>query len=299
MHENCYTYKTINLGGLYEIFIENCIFKLVGTLLISPSIVHASTVTPNAIQNINLGDGLEVTIEDSSEKRIAIYYENDIKKQKAILYKKSGEIYYYDLNPQNTLSSNYSTNNNISPQSYTKKYNIEDFNQSISVNDMKIMDNAITAQISSLSSAYLKSKIYTDGGETYKRYLYGYTGEEQYQQNSWHFAAGIKLTVVLAVVGFIPGIGALIISTVGAAGGIILSALTVNEWIKDFYWVYIFDQTSPEKWNFTCKNHFTYQKQRRVEINGDTGYWETYFTESDFVIESTREDILSRPILFQ
>lgn len=263
-------------------------FVLVGILFTSPTIASAANLN-DEIQFINLGEGLEVSIKDNSVNRVVEYYENNIKKQKAILDKKSGDIFYYDLSEINTFSQHFS-NKNESSTLYTTSYNISDFKQNIDVNQLNIVQDR--------STAYLKSLTFTDGGDTYRRYLYGYKASTQYEETSWHFEAGIALAVILAAVGFLPGVNALIINAVGIAGGAILSALTVTEWIKDSYWVYIFNQETPTHINFTCSNHFTYEKQRRVEVNGDVGYWETFYTMPAWEIEYIRGDILQNPGLY-
>ena len=258
--------------------------------------VTVFAANPNEVQRINLGNGMEVSIVDSSDERIVVYYENDIQKQKAILYKESGEIYYYDLSLQNDLSRFFSDSDNISSKSYAEKYNIADFIVDMGVNDASVMDKDIVAKISRTSYTLLKSKLTAEpSGERFYRYLYGYKDEKQYEQNSWHFKAGIAFSVVVTAIGYIPGIPG---KVAGVVGGALISAVTVQEWIKERFWVYKFNQTSPTVIEFVCRNQFTYEKQKRVEINGDTGYWETFYTEGASSIEYTRNNILEYPGLY-
>lgn len=267
------------------------------TLLISPTTVSAYSPVQKDIHSIELGNNSEVRIEDNSEKRIAEYYENDIKKQIAILNKDTGDIYYYDLSRQNVSLRNYSDNDILSTKSYTSKYNIQDFIQNDSVNYMSSLGIDSISTRSSTSFTFLKSKVVQISGQAYSRYLYGYTDSKQYKQNSWHFQAGVAVSVVMAAVGFLPGVGP-VVGVIGSAAGILLSALTVQEWIKELYWVYQFKQVSPSTLEFICSSQFTYQKLRRVEVNGDNGYWETIETEPDWSIEYTRDDILTNPGLY-
>ena len=101
----------------------------------------------------------------------------------------------------------------------------------------------------------------------------------------------------MAVMGFMTTIDPRI-AALASAAGILLSALTTKEWIKELFWVYKFKQTSPTAIEFVCSRQFTYEKQRRVEVNGDEGYWETIDKESDISIELTRDDILTTPGLY-
>lgn len=101
----------------------------------------------------------------------------------------------------------------------------------------------------------------------------------------------------MTVIGFMKVIDPRI-SALASAAGILLSALTTQEWIKELFWVYKFKQTSPTDIEFVCSLQFTYEKQRRVEVNGDEGYWETFDKESDISIEITRDNILTSPGLY-
>lgn len=44
-----------------------------------------------------------------------------------------------------------------------------------------------------------------------------------------------------------------------------------------------------------CSQQFIYEKQRKVEINGDEEYWETIEKKEDWEIDLTRDDILTNP----
>lgn len=86
-----------------------------------------------------------------------------------------------------------------------------------------------------------------------------------------------------------------VLSAIADAAGITISAFTAQEWVKELFWVYKLKQTSPTEMEFICSGEFMYEKQHKVEINGDIGYWETLETKSDREIERIRDDILTNP----
>lgn len=217
-----------------------------------------------------------------------------MKKQIAILDKSTGDIYYYDLSQQSISVNGYSAGTSVLPESYTAKYNIQDFVQTRTVSVAITPEEKSALTASSENFQFLKSKSFADSGVTYMRYLYGYTDNKQYRQNSWHFPASTAASIISAACGFLPGVGTALSLIINAAG-ITVSAFTVQEWIKEFYWVYKFKQTSPTAIEVVCDQQFTYMKQRKVEINGDEGYWETIEEQADWEIEAIREDILKSP----
>lgn len=248
----------------------------------------------NAVYGYELNNGSEIRIEENEEKRIAEYYVDDVKKQIAILDKSTGVIYYYDLNRQNVSLNAFSVDTNVLPDSYTEKYNIQDYVQTRTVSAAITPDEKSALTVSSDNFKFLKSKSYTDCGVTYMRYLYGYTDNKQYRQNSWHFPASTAASIISAACGFLPGVGTALSLIINAAG-ITVSAFAVQEWIKEFFWVYKFKQTTPTAIESVCGQEFTYKKQRKVEINGDEGYWETIEEQADWEIEAIQEDILQSP----
>ena len=66
--------------------------------------------------------------------------------------------------------------------------------------------------------------------------MYGYQDQRDDKRNTWYFEAGVELTLVSTVTGMlgIPIPAALI----GISGGvsILLSALTIQEWVMEYYW---------------------------------------------------------------
>ena len=66
--------------------------------------------------------------------------------------------------------------------------------------------------------------------------MFGYQSQRDDKRNTWHFEAGVELTLVSTVTGMlgIPIPAALI----GISGGvsILLSALTIQEWVMEYYW---------------------------------------------------------------
>lgn len=276
-------------------------FAVAVTLLISPTTVNAAALTQDfaPIQSethtMELGNDSRISMQENDEKRIVVFYQNSVLKQVAILQKETGDIYYYDMSQCNAVMDSYSVNENSESRLYTAKYNVQDFVQDSDAEEISNIERS--SLYSDSDFRYLKSKIYEDMGQTYKRYLYGYTDSKQYEQNSWHFEAGTALTVVMAVIGFMTEVDPRI-AAIASAAGYLLSKLTTTEWIKEMFWVYKFRQTSPTTIEFVCSLQFTYEKQRRVEVNGDEGYWETFEKKSDISIELTRDDILTTPGLY-
>lgn len=240
--------------------------------------------------SFNLGNGAEIRIEEDSNKRIAGYYTNNTKKQISIFDKVTGDIYYYDLNQQPAASSIRPTDENVAPEPYVQKYNIQDF----LLTETGHESNSQAAANDDDGFDLIKSKEVSVYGEIFQRELYGYTDSKQYRQNSWHFPANTAVSVIAAACGFLPQVG-VALSIVATAAGLVLSAFTVQEWVKELFWVYKFKQTSPTKMEFVCSGEFMYEKQHKVEINGDIGYWETLETKSDKEIERVRDDILTNP----
>ncbi len=246
------------------------------------------------VYSFDLGNGAKIRVKEDGNKRIAEYYANNINKQTAILNKSTGDIYYYDLSLQATPLSIQSVDENLFSESNVQIYNINDFLLNHAVNDCNSLSANQAAANNDDNFHFLKSKEVTIPGETYQRELYGYTDSKQYRQNSWHFPANTAVSVIAAACGFLPQVG-IALSLVATAAGLVLSAFTVQEWVKELFWVYKFMQTSPTKMEFVCSGEFMYEKQHKVEINGDIGYWETLETKSDREIERIRDDILTYP----
>lgn len=274
--------------------------KIVGlivgfTLLLNPLLTNVSSANSNSL-SFELSNGVvsDIKVDEDNSKRTVEYFENGVKLQIAEFNKETEEIYFYDLKEQS--NNNLSINNSLE---YTAKYRLDDFRL---VNEMNISNDENNISLTSItpSSSYslVKSLFYKEGKDQYSRYLYGAKFEKQYKQNSWHFKAGIAYSIVIAAVGLIPGINALLVAAVSVSGGIILSALTVSEWIKDSYWKYKFLQTSPNNIEFISPYEFVYKREKRAEVNAEIGYWETFETEPDYRIETTRMLILESPGLY-
>ncbi len=73
-------------------------------------------------QKIELNDNSYMLMDENEEKRLVLLYENESLLQIAILYKETGDIYYYDMSQQAVSSLEDATMEN-----YTEKYNIRDF----------------------------------------------------------------------------------------------------------------------------------------------------------------------------
>lgn len=278
--------------------------KIVGlivgfTLLLNPLLTNVSSANSNSL-SFELSNGVvsDIKVEEDNSKRTVEYFENGVKLQIAEFYKETEEIYFYDLKEQsnNIHSDNLSINNTLE---YTAKYRLDDFR---SVKEMNISNNENNISLGSInptaSYSLVKSLFYKDGNKQFSRYLYGAQFEKQYERNSWHFAGGIAFSVVIAIVGLLPGVNALILAAVGVSGGVILSALTVSEWIKDSYWKYEFLQTSPDYMSFVSPQEFVYKRENRVQVNGDIGYWETFETQPASQTDFIRTNILQYPGLY-
>lgn len=93
---------------------------------------------------------------------------------------------------------------------------------------------------------------------------------------------------------------AIITGAVSVVGGTILSYLSVTTWVKDSFWVYKFKRVSPDPIEFVCPSYdsFIYKRERKIEVNGDVGYWEVFEEKTSFEIDCVRDDILTNPGLY-
>ncbi len=278
--------------------------------------VENNLETQSETSKIELDNDSVVTIEETDEERIVYYYENDVAKQKAVLDKTTGDIYYYDFEEQNTSSSRgRSSRAKKTTESYTAKYNVQDFLQSNTENaengisiasstenqrntsDMNF-EQADPSLGGSSYSPYLKAKVYEEGGVIYQRYLYGYTDVKEYKQDFFNFDKGTPLTVIATVAGYVFDFPIIVDIAIDAASQCLLSPLVVQEWVKEYYWIYEFKQISPSSLEFVCNEEFTYKKERKVELNSEDSDWKVIEEVPDAVIEVTRDEILTSPGLY-
>ena len=270
-------------------------------------VVFASCLTPvraayanDAIQTnqyvINISGDECIRIEEDELYRKAIYYVNGEEKQIAIFYKESGEILYTNLEHGGGKTQKERGLSDGSEE-VTKKYTVDEFLIEAEVDEEYTNGNLLLEQRNTRSTNFslLNAKAWNENGITYSRYLYGYSDQRQYRQNSWHFGAGVAVAVISAASPLLAESLSKIISIAGSAGGVTLSALTVQEWVKDSFWVYRFEQTLPTKINAICNGDFVYKKEHKIEISGDDGYWETLEEKSSWEINKIREDILTNP----
>lgn len=255
---------------------------LITTIL--PSIeVHASADEYD-YHIINLENNACLKTKETDSGRVVEYYENGIKLQVAVYDNRMQEILYYDL------SSGTET---VAPI----RYSLDDFT---SVSQTKTKYNLGSTYSVDSSFTFLKSKQLQVSEMTYYHNLYGYTDTRQYEERSWHFAAGIAVSVICAALSVIfPEATAMAIITgaVSVVGGVILSYLSVTTWVKDSFWVYKFQRVSPDPVEFICPSYdsFVYKRERKVEVNGDEGYWDVFEEKSDYEIDCIRDEILTHP----
>ena len=256
------------------------------TSIIPSMEVHASTDEYDC-HIITLENNACLKTKETDSGRVVEYYENGIKLQTAVYDNRTQEILYYDMS---------SGTDAIAPI----RYSLDDF---ISVPQTEVEYNLGSTYSVNSSFSFLKSKQLQLSGTTYYHNLYGYTDTKQYEERSWHFAAGIAVSVICAALSIIfPEAAAMAIITgaVSVVGGTILSYLSVTTWVKDSFWVYKFKRVSPDPIEFVCPSYdsFIYKRERKIEVNGDVGYWEVYEEKNSFEIDCVRDDILTNPGLY-
>ena len=57
---------------------------------------------------------------------------------------------------------------------------------------------------------------------------------------------------------------------------------------------------SPDPIEFVCPSYdsFIYKRERKIEVNGDVGYWEVFEEKNSFEIDCVCDDILTNPGLY-
>lgn len=274
---------------------------------VSPAVnVQAATINTEGGYIIKLQNNSYLQVKEIDSVRTVEYYEDGIKKQISTYDSKTQDILYYDLgNQHKSISKREKTSAFSSTDQALKpiKYKLEDF---IYKDNRPKVFNAQIATYATKATAnftYLKSKTLQSSGITYYHYLYGYKDTIQYEESSWHFEAGTAISVIctaLSVIFPAAKVVTLVTGAVSVVGGYILSYFTVSSWIKDYFWVYKFKRTSPSPIEIICpsRSDFVYKKERKVEINGDEGYWEVIEEKANWEIESVRDDILTNPGLY-
>ncbi len=138
----------------------------------------------------------------------------------------------------------------------------------------------------------LKTKVVYIDGIPHYRQLSGYTDQKEYIGGSFFFEHGTEVSVISAIIGFLTPF---LIGFIVSGASIIAYALSIRWTVIEYYWKYLFRQTSPTYMDFICSNDFAYRKDRRVEENGILLSPETYYVKSSAEIEYERNDILDYP----
>ncbi len=256
------------------------------TSIIPSMEAHASTGEYDC-HMITLENNAYLKTEETDSGRVVEYYENGIKLQTAVYDNKTQEILYYDL------SSRIGTAEPI-------RYSLDDFT---SVPQAEAGYNLSSTYSADSNFTFLKSKEFQSYGTTYYHKLYGYKDTRQYEERSWYFEAGVAVSVIVAALGVIfpeARIVQMITNTVGIIAGAILSWFSVTTWVKDSFWTYKVERVKPEHEEFICYPYdcFVYKRERKVELNGDEGYWEVFEEKTSHEIDCIRDDILTNPMQY-
>lgn len=258
---------------------------------------------------VEMGENAYLEYEETDSVRTAVYYVDGVAVQKSVYDLETGEILCYDLsqNIGNDRSRTFSMR-----QQNVVEYHIDDFKQTTETADE--VNVASTANVASMASSrginlnenivfdgggssysFLKSYTYTNDGVTYDRALYGYTDSRRYKEDYWFFEAGVGISTVSTALGiYFPEMVAL--GVVVSVAGVLVSKLSVTDWIKDSFWEYQFTQYSPEYISFNCSEEFIYLSQRLLTINdADEVVWETIYEKEAWEIEAEQDDILESP----
>ena len=230
---------------------------------------------------VEVGENSYLEYEETDSERTAVYYVDGVATQKSVYNLETGVILYYDLS-QN-VGKNQSRTFDMKSQNVIE-YHIDDFmktDEKVVKVDLERTSNTLNVRnlnqtyryvgSGSKEYSYLDSYSCVYDGETYNRYLYGYEESNTYKENYWFFEAGVAISAVSLVLG--PNVHFLF--TLGvAAAGVLVSAISVIDWIQEFYWKYKFVQTTPNSMSFVCPDKFVYLKKKLVEINGEDMDWE-------------------------
>lgn len=256
---------------------------------------------------VEMGENAYLEYEETDDVRTVVYYENGIALQRSIYYLETGEILYYDLSRK--TGNSHSRTFDMRQQNVIK-YHINEFKNT---QEKEIKENttyALNAKNPSFVNqivhdvggggsskySYLKSYAFTDEGISYNRSLYGYTDSRRYQEDYWFFEAGVAITVVSSVLGSMFN---KVIEYIGTAAGILISKISVVDWLQEFFWNYQFIQSTPQTIMFDCPYEFVYHRERQVEINDEgTVIWETIYEKTQAEIEYERDAILLKPVLY-
>jgi len=283
----------------FERFVKQIALALVITLLV-PILAPAAKVSAAETKSswtVEMGENSYLEYEETETVRTAVYYENKVALQRAEYNLETGEILYYDLskNISNNKLRNIDGSKGSAVVYHVSEFEREKVNKVGRTSTYALRGSDASYNVlnrSGTSYSYLKSYSFVDNGVTYNRSLYGAKSTVRYRENYWFFEAGVAITAISVLLGntvsFIVQLGL-------AVGGVLISAISVEDWIKDSFWNYRFNQTRPNSMSFYC-DEFLYRREKLRTINeNDEAEWTLVYEKSAWDIELERIDILENP----
>ena len=291
-------------------WFKSIAFCLVLALLVSLCTPAVSVCAQDVEQGkkciIEVDENAVLACRETATMRSVEYYVNGTCIQRAVYNKETGEILSYDLTA--TLNRYGRTVMNYDESENVMTYHINDFKIK------KCPENAVRTRaydntqfenhygLRGNSSGYrlVKSSAFRMDGEDYVRHLYGRTGEREYLEDYWYFEAGVTISAVTAAVGFFVPALAGILKGVSSVAGVLIEAVSIEDWVKECYWEYKFSQSAPTNISFECPHKFPYLKYKRLETTtGSMAEWKLFYEKTSAEIKAERDDILRSPVLYQ
>lgn len=261
---------------------------------------------------VEMGENAYLEYEETDSVRTAVYYKDGVAIQKSVYDLETGEILCYDLsqNIGNSQSRTFDMR-----QQNVVTYHIDDFKKTkeevveedvanvASVANARGLDQNLVYDGGSNGGdsidVFLMARTYTYEGIEYERELYGHTSYKEYMEDYWYFEAGTTITAVATAVGiFFPEVLALCKAIISVSD-VLLTALSVTDWVRDYFWRYSFVQSTPTYIAFECPYDFTYARVRRLETSEGGKEWELFEQKTSAELDAEREEILERPVLYQ
>ena len=251
---------------------------------------------------VEMGENAYLEYEETDSVRTAVYYKDGVAIQKSVYDLETGEILCYDLsqNIGNSQSRTFDMR-----QQNVVTYHIDDFKKTkeevveedvanvasvANARSLNLNQNHVYDGSSGGGYTYLQSYSFIKDGVTYNRSLYGYDDYRVYKENYWYFEAGVTISAVSLVLGSY--LSPLVQARLFVAG-VLVSAISVIDWIKECFWSYQFTQFTPEYISYICPDEYVYYKAKMVGINGGTTVdWEEIESKSVEDIELERVTIL-------
>ncbi|MBO4497310.1 MAG: hypothetical protein J5739_03800 [Lachnospiraceae bacterium] len=253
---------------------------------------EAQILKPSNKQIFTIGKNTSVSLEETSTGREVHYYFDGKLIQSA----------YYEYNTGKVTCCSYDKQSQLSGMQEYKSPRIIDKSQSsIQEYTLSKVDKSQSGTLFEKSFlparganyfTLLKSKTVYIDGIPHQRQLSGYTDQKEYIGGGFFFEHGTEISLITAIIGFLTPA---LIGFIASGASTIASALSVRWTVVEYYWKYMFRQTSPTYMDFICSNDFAYRKDRKVEENGVLLSPETYYVKSSSEIEYERNDILNYP----